>query len=312
MTENAGLKNVTGRIMKGIAGCFYVKPDNAPMTEPYYECKAKGIFRKYGQKPLIGDQVLMDILDPEDRTGIVTTILPRKSELIRPAVANVDQVLLVFAIKDPDPNRGLIDRFLMNMERQNVPVIMALNKCDLNADREKSDLIRTYSDLAGYDLVPISVREKEGIEPLCRLLDHKTTVFAGPSGVGKSSLVNFLQPDAGMEIGEISRKIRRGKNTTRHSEIISCGEQCAPDSFLIDTPGFSSVSLDQMELMDLELCFPEFVPHLGKCRFAGCAHIGERAEDCPVKKMVLDGKMSSSRYENYRLFYQEIKDRPKY
>lgn len=311
MMEETKTSGLTGRIMKGIAGVYYVKTDHAG-EEPYLECKAKGIFRKNGQKPLIGDLVEYEVLDEKEGTGIITSILPRKSELIRPAVANVDQVLLVFALKDPDPNRALIDRFLMNMEHQSVPVIMALNKCDLDGGKEREELVKTYSRLAGYDLVPISVREEQGIEDLCRLLDHKTTVFAGPSGVGKSSLVNLLQPKAEMQIGELSRKIRRGKNTTRHSEIISCGIRCTPDSYLIDTPGFSQVNLDQLEIEDLELCFPEFAPYLGKCRFALCSHIGERKEDCPVKQMVLEGGMSPSRYENYRLFYQEIKDRPKY
>ena len=311
MMEQFKKESLIGRIMKGIAGSYYVMPEEAA-SSACYECKAKGIFRKNGQKPLIGDLVEFSILDPKEHTGIVTAILPRKTELIRPAVANVDQVLLIFALKSPDPNRGLIDRFLVNMERQSVPVIMALNKCDLGAEKEREDLIQTYCEKAGYPLVSISVHQETGIDELCRLLNHKTTVFAGPSGVGKSSLVNLLAPNAGMEIGELSRKIQRGKNTTRHSEIISCRNRCEEGSYLIDTPGFSQVNLDFLELTDLELCFPEFQPYLGNCRFAGCAHIGERKEDCPIKQMVSEGGMSPSRYENYRLFYQEVADRPKY
>lgn len=311
MMEQQKNEGLTGRIVKGIAGSYYVMSEKAGESA-CYECKAKGIFRKHGQKPLIGDLVHFSILDPKEHTGIITEILPRKTELIRPAVANVDQVLLVFALKSPDPNRGLIDRFLVNMERQSVPVIMALNKCDLGVEEDRKELLQTYRDQAGYPLVPISVREQTGIDQLCSLLNHKTTVFAGPSGVGKSSLVNLLSPKAGMEIGELSRKIQRGKNTTRHTEIIPCESRCEEGSYLIDTPGFSQVNLDLLELSDLELCFPEFQPHLGGCRFAGCAHIGERKEDCPIKKMVSEGGMSPSRYENYRLFYQEVADRPKY
>ena len=203
-----------------------------------YECKAKGIFRKNKIKPLVGDDVVIDILDEEKREGNIRDILARKNALIRPAVANVDQAMVIFAISRPAPNLSLLDRFLISMERQNVPVVVCFNKSDIAEPQEAARLQEIYEN-CGCQVLFTSVKEQAGTEQIRELLKDKTTVVAGPSGVGKSSMINFLYPKAEMMVGEISQKIDRGKHTTRHSELFSIGD----NTYLMDTPGFSSCIL---------------------------------------------------------------------
>ena len=203
-----------------------------------YECKAKGIFRKNKIKPLVGDDVVIDILDEEKREGNIRDILARKNALIRPAVANVDQAMVIFAISRPAPNLSLLDRFLISMERQNVPVVVCFNKSDIAEPKEAARLQEIYEN-CGCQVLFTSVKEQAGTEQIRELLKDKTTVVAGPSGVGKSSMINFLYPKAEMMVGEISQKIDRGKHTTRHSELFSIGD----NTYLMDTPGFSSLYL---------------------------------------------------------------------
>lgn len=250
-------------------------------------------------KPLVGDNVEIDILDEEDQEGNITKIYERSNELIRPAVANVNQALIIFAAKNPKPNYNLLDRFLMMMEKQEVPVIVCFNKVDLAKEQDLTLLEKVYEN-CGHIVKFISVKEEEGIDEIRKLIHGKTTVLAGPSGVGKSSLMNLLQPEAQMETGEVSEKIKRGKHTTRHSEIFYLGHQ----TFLFDTPGFSSLDVLSLEKEELELLFPEFAPYLGKCRFTGCSHISEPS--CGVKEAVQNGKISKNRYESYTAFYKEL------
>ncbi len=292
---------MTGKIIKGIAGEYFVHIEG----EGIYTCKAKGIFRHKNMKPLVGDNVVIDIIDREEMRGNITDILDRKSELIRPAVANIDQTLVVFAAKSPMPNRNLLDRFLVMMESQGMESILCFNKMDLADEAEIAELKSTY-ELAGYRVMLISVKDDKGMDQVKELLQGKTTSLAGPSGVGKSSLLNALVPDAVMETGDISRKIERGKHTTRHSEIFSLGGS----TYLMDTPGFSSIYTCPCEKEDLKMYFPEIYDREGQCRFNGCVHIGE--PDCAVKAAVAEGAIGQSRYENYTLFYNEIKDRKKY
>lgn len=292
---------MTGKIIKGIAGEYFVHVAGKGI----FTCKAKGIFRHRNQKPLVGDDVELDIVSDEDMKGNITDILERKSELIRPAVANIDQTLVVFAAKSPSPNRNLLDRFLVMMESQDMKSILCFNKMDLANDEEINELKSTY-EKAGYEVLLISVMNNQGIEKVVELLDGKTTSLAGPSGVGKSSLLNTLVPNAVMETGDISRKIERGKHTTRHSEIFCLGGS----TYLMDTPGFSSIYTCPCEKEELKQFFPEFYPYEGKCRFNGCVHVNE--PDCAVKNAVSDGSIGQSRYENYVLFYNEIKERRKY
>ena len=290
-----------GKIVKGISGFYYVHVVGTGI----YECKAKGVFRNRKVKPLVGDTVEIVVLDEEKHLGNVEEILPRKNELIRPAVSNIDMALVIFAAAKPDPNFNLLDRFLCMMEYQKVPVTICFNKCDLVSEEEKENLQKIYAP-AGYDILFTSVKTGENIDRLKALLAEKTTTVAGPSGVGKSSLVNELQTDVRMQTGAISDKIGRGKHTTRHSEIISIGQ----DTYIMDTPGFSSMDLPGFEKEDLWTCYPEFVPYEPECRFIGCSHIGE--PDCGVKNALAEGKISRVRYDNYVMLYDEMKNIRKY
>lgn len=290
-----------GKIIKGIGGFYYIHAEDAGV----YECRAKGIFRKDGKKPLVGDNVEISVLDQEKRTGNVDQILPRKNELIRPAVANVDQALVVFAVSAPKPNLNLLDRFLISMRQQQVPVMICFNKADLVGENELKKLADTYAG-CGCEVLFASVLERKGLETIAERLTGCTTVVAGPSGVGKSSLTNYLQPDAGMQVGEISRKIDRGKHTTRHTELIWIGK----DTYFLDTPGFSSLYLQNLEREDLKKYFPEFWPYEDHCRFQGCMHISE--PDCAVKEALDKGEISRVRYENYLLLAEELKNKKRY
>ena len=295
-----------GKIIKGIAGFYYVHAGDAlHSADGIYECKAKGVFRKDHRKPLVGDDVEMEVIDEAQKKGNITELLPRHSELIRPAVANVDQALVIFAICKPQPNFNLLDRFLIMMQQQDIPCIICFNKQDIDAEGKKEDY-RSIYEQAGFQTITVSAREKEGIDRLKDLLRGKTTTVAGPSGVGKSSLVNCLQSGFVMETGSISEKIERGKHTTRHSELISI----APDTYILDTPGFSSLGLFGLEKEQLAGYYPEFVPFEKYCRFGGCSHISEPV--CGIKAAVAEGEIPQIRYENYCLLYDELKNQRKY
>ena len=290
-----------GKIIKGIAGFYYVYAEDGNT----YECRAKGIFRKDKFKPLVGDNVDITVLDEKELEGSVTEIHKRKNSLIRPAVANVDQALVIFAMDNPKPNFMLLDRFLIMMEREGVPAVICFNKKDLLEEQAIEEFAGVYKK-CGYSVLYTSAEKEEGIRELYELLDGRTTAVAGPSGVGKSSLVNRLQPNVQMETGSISRKIERGKHTTRHSEIIPI----AADTYIMDTPGFSTLYIPGFEKEDLQNFYPEFKEYEPYCRFKGCSHISE--PDCGVKEALAEGKISPLRYENYKLLYEELKDVKKY
>ena len=290
-----------GKIVKGISGFYYVHV----VESGIYECKAKGIFRQQKMKPLVGDDVEIDIISEEKKTGNVAAILPRKNALIRPAVANVDQALLIFAAASPDPNFNLLDRFLVMMGRQDVPVILCFNKCDLITEEHQQEIASIY-EASGCKILFVSAKKELGLKELQKILEGKITTVAGPSGVGKSSLINLLAPEACMETGEISKKIERGRHTTRHAELI----QLKGDGYIMDTPGFSSLYLPEMEKDELQDCYPEFAAFEPYCRFQGCSHISE--PDCGVKEALSERKIHPVRYENYCQLYGELKDRKKY
>ena len=289
-----------GKIIKGIAGFYYVHVAGSGL----YECKAKGIFRNQSVKPLVGDDVEITVLDEEARLGNLTAILPRKNDLIRPAVANVDQALVIFAAAKPKPNLNLLDRFLIMMEQQQVHTVICFNKMDLVSEEEIQNLKAIYEP-CGYEILFTSASAELGLTEIREHLLGKTTVVAGPSGVGKSSLINLLQPQAQMETGAISEKIERGRHTTRHSELF-----VVEDGYICDTPGFSSLYLTDLEKEELQVYFPEFDEHRETCRFQGCQHVKEPG--CAVKEALADGKISQSRYENYINLYDELKQRRKY
>lgn len=289
-----------GKIIKGIAGFYYVHT-----PEGVFECKAKGVFRKEKLKPLVGDNVEIEIVDDEKLLGNVVEIFPRSNSLIRPASANIDQALVIFAIVKPDPNYNLLDRFLISMRRQMIPTVICFNKKDLASAEEQQELYDAYRQ-SGCEVMFVSGSRQEGIDRIREVLKGKTTVVAGPSGVGKSTIVNALTPEAHMETGEISRKIERGKHTTRHAELFAVEE----DTYLMDTPGFTSLNIAEMEKEELQSFYPEFEPYEPYCRFGGCVHINEPV--CGVKDALAEGKISRIRYDNYRQLYEELKERRRY
>ncbi len=289
-----------GKIIKGIAGFYYVR-----CGEGVYECKARGVFRRDGKKPLVGDDVELNALEGEEQKGSIVEILPRSSELIRPAVANVDQALVIFSIVKPQPNFNLLDRFLIMMRQQNIPCVVCFNKKDL----DEAGKAAAYEDMyrrAGCGTLSVSAESGYRLEELKDLLRGKTTTVAGPSGVGKSSLINRLQEGVVMETGGISRKIERGRHTTRHSELI----EVERNTYILDTPGFSSLGLFGLEKEELAGFYQEFSEFEEYCRFGGCSHIGEPA--CGVRDGVEAGRINRERYENYCLLYRELKERRKY
>lgn len=294
-----------GKIIKGIAGFYYVHAAQAAEKVRIYECKAKGIFRKDNRKPLVGDDVEMDVLSEEEVLGNIRELLPRRSELIRPAVANVDQALVIFSILSPNPNFNLLDRFLIMMGQQDIPCIICFNKQDLDKDSEGVRYREIYSG-CGCKTLTVSARERAGIEELKSLLSGRTTVVAGPSGVGKSSIINCLQSETHMETGRVSEKIQRGKHTTRHAELIAMGDE----TYILDTPGFSSLDLFDLEKEDLAGYYPEFAEYEKQCRFGVCAHIHEPV--CGVRDAVEQGCISRLRYDNYCLLYEELKNKKKW
>lgn len=290
-----------GKIIKGIAGFYYIYAEDGNI----YECKAKGIFRKDNFKPLVGDNVEITVLNEEEKEGSVTSILPRRNSLIRPAVANVDQAFLIFAMENPKPNFLLLDRFLIMMEQQGIPVVICFNKKDVGEKEEMEKLYEIYTG-CGYRVVLSSTYEGEGMDEIHEILKGKTTVVAGPSGVGKSSITNCMQGEVQMETGEISKKLKRGKHTTRHSQVIPVEK----NTFLVDTPGFSSLYLTDMKEEELRDYFPEFVMYEPQCRFQGCMHIHEPG--CAVKEAMSEGEISQQRYDNYLALYEELKEKRRY
>ncbi len=289
-----------GKIIRGIAGFYYVHT-----ADGVYECKARGVFRKDNRKPLVGDDVVMDVVDPEEKKGNIVELLERKSELIRPAVANVDQALVIFAVTNPEPNFNLLDRFLILMAQQGLPCVICFNKADLDQEGKAQEAYEIYQN-SGCKILVFSAKEGKGTEELEALLKGRTTTVAGPSGVGKSTLINSLQKSVVMETGAVSEKIKRGKHTTRHTELIAIDK----DTYILDTPGFSSLGLFDLEKEDLAGFYPEFVPFEKYCRFGGCSHISE--PDCGVKEALQESKISPVRYENYCLLYEELKQKKRY
>lgn len=291
-----------GKIIKGIAGFYYV---HTPENDLIYECKAKGIFRNQKIKPLVGDDVEINTDDQPEGKGTIISIFPRKNELIRPAVANVDQALVIFATASPNPNLNLLDRFLIMMQNQNLYSIICFNKLDIVSEQEVKLLQEAYQK-CGFLVIYASLLDGIGLTDLHNLIRGKTTVLAGPSGVGKSTFINLLQPKVLMETGDISEKIQRGKHTTRHSELIFVES----DSYVCDTPGFSSLYLTEILKEELKDYYAEFHEFVAECRFLGCNHLNEPG--CAVKDAVKQHKISKIRYDNYVILYEEIKNQKRF
>ncbi len=279
-----------GIIISGVSSFYDVWT-----SEGTVRCKARGSFRKLGITPVIGDHVLYS------EKLYLERVLPRTSLLIRPPVANADQAVLVIAAHTPEPNLALLDRFLAQTLEQKIHPVLCCNKWDLV---HPEDPIRDVLDVyraAGFTVLTASTLTGEGLDAVKAQLSGRINLFAGPSGVGKSSLMNCLIPGAEQKVGTLSEKIQRGKNTTRHARLIPLPE----GGFAADTPGFTSLYLGHLKYQELEQYYPEFQEYRGMCRFRGCSHVSE--PDCAVQEAVREGKIARLRYENYVSLYKEIK-----
>ncbi|OZM58550.1 ribosome small subunit-dependent GTPase A [Lottiidibacillus patelloidae] len=289
-----------GKIIKALSGFYYVLSNSE-----VYQCRGRGVFRKRNISPLVGDYVTFE---PETMTeGTVVEIAERKNELIRPPIANVDQAILVFSATQPQFSDVLLDRFLVLVEAKHLKPIICISKVDLLSDEELKNIVQ-YKNLyesIGYDVLLTSTETKEGIEQLRPFLEKGVSVFAGQSGVGKSSMLNALNEELNLETNEISSHLGRGKHTTRHVELMPVG-----DGFVADTPGFSSLDFEEMEPEDLTLCFPEMREVMDNCKFRGCLHQSE--PKCAVKAAVEEGTISAARYKHYEAFLAEIKEQRRY
>lgn len=290
----------TGKIIKGIAGFYYVDIKDKGL----YECKAKGLFRKEGIKPLVGDNAVIDIIDEEKKTGNIIDITERKNSIIRPACANIDLAVTVMSASKPKFKPLLMDKILIFFEYYDIDTLICFNKVD-DASEEDIEAIESHFSHTGYELLCTSAKTGTGVDKLKEILNGKTSILTGPSGVGKSSLINNIFPHADMETGGMS-KIGRGKHTTRHSEIFEVDD----DTFILDTPGFTSMDLPDINKENVAAYFPEFVRLLGKCRFDSCIHIGEPG--CAVKEALANGDISQGRYDSYVRFCEDIDRKKKY
>jgi len=290
-----------GLILKGIGGFYYVKDENNSVV---YECKPRGIFRKDSIIPLPGDKVGFSILDEKEKLGSLDQILTRSSELVRPAIANIDQLIIVVAAKAPSTDFMLLDKLLITAEVKKIRAIIYINKVDL-ADNVANNIRDIYS-LAGYNCIEISSVKNIGYDLLKEELKNHISVFAGQSGVGKSTILNHIMESWVMETGSLSLKIERGKHTTRHAEIL----ELKYGGYIADTPGFSSFELADVKYDELENYYPEFRKYLNTCRFTSCSHISE--PECPIREAVESGEIDGNRFQRYIQLYQMLKDLPQY
>ncbi|MGF2615604.1 ribosome small subunit-dependent GTPase A [Rossellomorea vietnamensis] len=290
-----------GKIIKALSGFYYVMSD-----DKVTQCRGRGIFRKNKVTPLVGDHVSFQ--SDNDLEGYILEVFTRKNELVRPPIANVDQAILVFSAVEPDFSTALLDRFLVLIESKDIEPLICVTKMDLVKDEERGiieEYVEKYRSF-GYEVIVTSSKTEEGLSLLKPYLADKISVFAGQSGVGKSSLLNAIRPELELKTDDISSHLGRGKHTTRHVELIE-----VENGLVADTPGFSSLEFSEMELEELPVCFPEMAEIADNCKFRGCFHMNE--PKCAVKKAVEEGIIPNFRYEHYEQFYNEIKERkPRY
>lgn len=291
-----------GKIVKALSGFYYVQDG-----ERLIQCRGRGVFRKNKVTPLVGDEV--EYQADNDQEGYVLEVFSRKNELIRPPICNVDQAILVFSAVEPDFSTSLLDRFLVLIEANDINPVIVISKMDLILTDEVKEKVLSYAkdyEKIGYNVVLTSTVESTVGKDLLPILHGKISVFAGQSGVGKSSLLNVLRPELELKTDDISTHLGRGKHTTRHVELIAVGS-----GFVADTPGFSSLEFTGIEVEDLTYCFPEMHERSGNCKFRGCTHVKEPA--CAIKEAVENGEIPQYRYEHYLTFVEEIRERkPRY
>lgn len=286
-----------GRIVKAMSSFYYVE-----IKDKIYECKARGIFKKDGIDPMVGDFVEITVIDESAEYGVIEKVYPRTSMLLRPPIANATKALLVFGVKDPKPNLSLIDRFVARAQKEGLEVLICFNKIDLDIENTYPQLQELY-ERVGYKVFAVSVKDGFHLEQLRAELKGQITVVAGPSGVGKSSLINALDRRLNLKTGSVSQKLGRGRHTTRYASLIDIGE----DTWVVDTPGFSSLSLDDMEERELKEYFIEFHEYDHDCRFGyNCLH--ENEPDCSVKTAVEEGDLPQKRYESYLQLLRELRE----
>lgn len=285
--------------MKGIGGYYYVD-----VGEEVYECRARGIFRNDKKKPLVGDVVNMLVLDQENKVGNVEDILQRRNVFVRPPVANVDNIVIVVSATVPKVDLLLLDKLLVLYQMEGIKPIVCVNKIDDLTFKHCK--IQDIYQASKYDVILVSAKENVGIDELKQLIKDKTTIFTGQSGVGKSSIINRIIIKDVFDVGALSKKILRGKNTTRHVELVKMDV----GGFIVDSPGFSSVKVDGLDVEDLKYYYPEFEEYIAKCRFKGCSHVKEIG--CSVREALQDGKIDEGRYQRYVSMYTELKNKKKY
>lgn len=294
------IKMPNGRIIKALSGFYYVLPDQQHVaSDPLIQCRARGVFRKTGESPLVGDIVQFETGAVQE--GVVTQIEERKNSLVRPPIANVDQVVLVFSVDEPQFNSLLLDRFLVHIEQANIPVIICLSKSDLLDVVQFEQVVQSYKNI-GYRVLITSAKKEQGIDIIREQLYNKISVFAGQSGVGKSTLLNRLLPNHNLKTSEISHRLGRGKHTTRHVELLSVDQ----NSWVADTPGFSQLDFKEMEPEELSHNFIEMRSIMEQCKFRGCLH--DREPACAIRQAVADGEILQSRYEHYLEFLAEVRE----
>ncbi len=287
-----------GIVISNISNLYHVKTENGEI----YNCNARGKFKNDEITPVAGDRVEIDIIDESKKDGVIIKIKERTNYIKRPKMANLTQMIFVVSMKLPKPDLELLDKQLAYAEYMNIKPIICLNKIDLSKEEEIQAIEDIYQKI-GYTVIKTNAKQKIQIEKLKELLQHQITAFSGNSGVGKSTLINGIFETDITEEGLISQKNKRGKNTTTQVRLYSLDQ----DSYIADTPGFSTFALEEIQAIDLCHYFIEFVPYIEKCQFIGCSHIKE--EKCGIKQAIEAGNISKERYERYCKIYQEMKQK---